>query len=146
MATKTYNHKHFTFTVNGKTCTIYCHTTHTRTGSCQHAYFCGLGREFEHTRVSYQNRPYECFDYENVLYCAAKKLPKQYQESLRAEIKAIGRREEERCERLFAAFQTNFNALSAEQKQFVCEHTPHLETEAQAQMVSAGMALMAMMQ
>lgn len=146
MATKTYNQKHFTFIVNGQTCTIYCNTTHTRTGFCHHAYFCGLGRELEHTRKSYYNRTWECYDYESVMRAAVAKLPKSIQPAFYLELDNIGRRESERCERLFAAFTRNFNALSSDQKQFVREHTPHLETAEQAQTVSAGMVLMAMMQ
>lgn len=146
MATKHYNHKSFTFSVNGQTCTIYCSTTRTRNGFCHHAYFCGLGREFEHTRVSYYNRTWERYDYETVMCAAVGKLPKDIQTALYLELDNIGRREHERCERLFAAFTRNFNALSDEQKQFVREHTPHLETAKQVQTVSAGMALMALMQ
>lgn len=146
MATKHYNHKSFSFIVNGEHCTIYCYTTYTRTGFCHHAYFCGLGRDFEHTRNSYYNRTWERYNYETVMRAAVRKLAKSIQPALMLELDNIGRQEHEKCERMFAAFKTNFNALSAEQKHFVREHTPHLETAQQAQTVSAGMALMAMMQ
>ncbi len=143
MSVKHYSQKTFTFVVNGQACSIYCSTTNTRNGFCHHAYFCGLGRNFEHTRVSYINRTWERYDYETVMRAAVRKLAKDMQPPLMLELDNIGRREAERCERLFAAFQANFAALSDEQKQFVREHTPELTNMDQARAVTGGLAMLA---
>ena len=122
---------------------FYCETTHTRSGFCHHAYFWGLDRQGEHTRVSYCNRTWERFDYESTLLRAIDKLPKAVQEPLRQEVKAHGDSICEKCRKWSEAFERNFNALSMEQKAFIQEHTPEITNKEQANFVAGAVALMA---
>lgn len=140
---KSYNHKTFTFTVNGYTMSFYCETTDTRSGFCHHAYFWGLDRYGEHTRVSYYNRTWESFDYESTLRRAADKLPKAIRESLNLEFDVIVKNEHDKCAAFLKAFERNFNALSQEQKAFLKEHTPQIQNKQQADIVAGTVALLA---
>lgn len=143
--TKTYNKQTFTFTVNGEPVAIYCNTTHVPTGFVHHAYLWGLGREGEHTRIKYVNRTWESFDYESVLKAAAAKLKKDDREALILEIERHGNKEREKCNNFLSAFESNYQVLSTEQKNFLRQHTPHLETESQAKAVAGVVSLLAAM-
>ena len=145
MATKIYNRVTHTFTVNGQSVSFYCSTTYTRNGFCHHVYVWGLGKDGEHTRVSYYNRTWERFDYESALYRAVAKFPKAVRAALELEIEAIALNEREKANRFIKAFTANFNALSDEQREFVSKHTPHLETMDQAKAVGSAVAIMAAM-
>ena len=145
MATKIYNRVTHTFMVNGNAVSFYCSTTNTRNGFCHHVYTWGLGKDGEHTRVSYYNRTWETFDYETALSHAVAKFPKAVRAALELEIEAIALNEREKAERFIKAFTANFNALSDEQREFVREHTPHLETMDQAKAVGSAVAIMAAM-
>lgn len=142
---KTYNPQTFTFTVNGRPVSIYCNTTHVTTGFLHHAYLYGFGREFEHSRIKYYNRTWEAFNYESVLKAAAAKLKKADRAALLLEIETYGDNEREKYNKLFAAFERNFNALSTEQKDFLQKNTPHIETAGQARTVAAVVGCMAAM-
>ena len=133
---KIYNKQTFTFMINGVPVAIYCNTTDVPTGFLHHAYLCGFGREFEHSRVKYYNRIWESYDYETVLKAAAAKLKKADLESLLLEIDTYGDKEREKYNKFFAAFQRNFKTLSTEQKDFLKKHTPHIETATQARAVA----------
>lgn len=143
MATKIFNRVTYTFSVNGEAISLYCSTTYTRNGFCHHVYVWGCGADGQHTRISYINRTWERFDYETALYSAVDKLRKKYRVPLRLEIDNIARNEQEKAERFKKAFTANYAALSDEQKKFVADHTPHIETMGQAQAVATGVALMA---
>ena len=143
MAVKHFNQQNFTFIVNGEAITFYCSTTRTRNGFCHHVYACGKGKDFEHSRISYCNRTWERFDYETALYSAAEKFSKSDRAAIRLEIDNIGRAECEKVERFLAAFKANYNALSDEQKKFVRDHTPKIETSNQARAVAAGVGVLA---
>lgn len=143
MATKRYNQKVFTFTVNGQTVSFYCDKTITRTGFCHHAFVFGLGRVNEHTRVKYYNRTWESFTYESVLYSAVAKLPKKFQAPLRLELEAISKSEHEKADFFVNAFKKNFDALSNEQKAFIKEHTPEITNMDQAKIVNSTVAVLA---
>ena len=140
-----YNKQTFTFTVNGEPVAIYCNTTHVPTGFCHHAFLWGLGREGEHTRKKYINRTWESFDYECVLKAAAAKLKKADREALLLEIERHGNKEREKCKSFLSAFESNYNVLSNEQKNFLRDHTPHLETVNQAQAVADVVTILAVM-
>lgn len=142
---KTYNPQTFTFMVNGRPVSIYCNTTHVTTGFLHHAYLYGFGREFEHSRIKYYNRTWEAFNYESVLKAAAAKLKKADRAALLLEIETYGDNEREKYNKLFAAFERNFNALSTEQKDFLQKNTPHIETVGQARTVTAVVGCMAAM-
>lgn len=133
---KTYNKQIFNFTVNEKSVTIYCDTTVVPTGFLHHAFLWGLGRNFEHSRKKYINRTWESFEYESVLKAAAAKLKKADREALLLEIERHGNKEREKCNNFLSAFESNYNVLSNEQKNFLMENTPHLETASQAKAVS----------
>lgn len=143
MATKIYNRVTYTFIINGEAVSFYCSTTDTRNGFCHHVYTWGKGKDGEHTRISYFNRTWERFDYESALYSAADKFRKADREAIRLEIDNIGRTEHEKAERFIQAFETNYKALSNEQKKFVADHTPTIETKDQAHAVAAGVGLLA---
>lgn len=143
MATKIFNRVNYTFMINGEAVSFYCSTTRTRNGFCHHVYAWGKGKDGEHTRVSYINRTWERFDYETALYSAANKFRKSDREAIRLEIDGIARTEREKADRFLTAFQTNYSALSDEQKKFVADHTPEITNNAQAHAVAAGVALMA---
>ena len=140
-----YNKKTFTFTVNGEQVAIYCNTIHVPTGFFHHAYLWGLGREGEHTRKKYINRTWESFDYESVLKAAASKLKKADREALLLEIERHGNKEREKCNNFLSAFESSYKVLSNEQKNFLMEHTPHLETAKQAQAVADVVGILAVM-
>lgn len=142
---KIFNKQTFTFTVNGEPVAIYCNTTHVPTGFLHHAYLCGFGRNFEHSRIKYYNRTWESFNYESVLKAAAAKLKKADRTALLLEIETYKDTEREKYNKLFAAFERNYNALSTEQKDFLQKHTPHLETKYQARTVAAVVGCMAVM-
>lgn len=142
---KIYNQQTFTFTVNGEPVAIYCNTTHVPSGFLQHAYLCGFGRDFEHSRIKYINRTWESFNYECVLKAAAAKLKKTEREALLLEIETYSNNEREKYNKLCAAFERNFKALSTEQKNFIKEHTPHIETESQARAVAGVVGCLAVM-
>lgn len=142
---KTYNKQTFTFIVNGQPVAIYCDTTHVPTGFLHHAYLCGFGRNFEHSRIKYINRTWEAFNYESVLKAAAAKLKKADRVALLLEIETYKDTEREKYKKLFAAFESNFKALSTEQKDFLQEHTPHIETKGQARTVAAVVGCMSLM-
>ncbi len=142
---KIYNQKTFTFTVNGEPVAIYCNTTHVPTGFLHHAYLCGFGRDFEHSRIKYINRTWESFDYESVLKVAATKLKKADREALMLEIETYSNNEREKYKKLCAAFERNYKALSTEQKDFLREHTPHIETKSQARAVAGVVGCLAIM-
>lgn len=142
---KIYNQQTFTFTVNGEPVAIYCNTTHVPTGFLHHAYLCGFGRDFEHSRIKYINRTWESFNYECVLKAAAAKLKKADREALFLEIETYRNNEREKYKKLCAAFESNFNALSTEQKDFIKEHTPHIETVNQARAVAGVVSCLAVM-
>lgn len=142
---KIYNQQTFTFTVNGEPVAIYCNTTHVPTGFLHHAYLCGFGRDFEHSRIKYINRTWESFNYECVLKAAAAKLKKADREALFLEIETYRNNEREKYKKLRAAFESNFNALSTEQKDFLQEHTPHIETANQARAVAGVVSCLAVM-
>lgn len=143
MATKRYNEKRFTFTVNGQPLSITCDKTYTRDGFCHHAFLYGCGRYQEHTRVKYYNRTWERFTYESVLHAAVRKLPKEYRAPLELEIDTIATDAAAKVDAFLQAFRRNYSALSDEQKDFLRAHTPHLETPDQAQAVAGTVALMA---
>lgn len=142
---KIYNQQTFTFTVNGEPVAIYCNTTHVLTGFLHHAYLCGFGRNFEHSRIKYINRTWESFNYESVLKAAAAKLKKADREALMLEIETYSNNEREKYKKLCAAFESNFKALSTEQKDFLKEHTPHIETASQARAVAGVVSCLAVM-
>lgn len=142
---KIYNKQTFTFMINGRPVAIYCNTTDVPTGFLHHAYLCGFGREFEHSRVKYMGRPWETFDYENALKAAAAKLKKADRDALLLEIDTYSDKEREKYNKLFAAFKRNLNALSTEQKDFLKEHTPHIETRSQARSVAGVVGCMALL-
>lgn len=142
---KIYNQQTFTFTVNGEPVAIYCNTTHVLTGFLHHAYLCGFGRDFEHSRIKYYNRTWESFNYECVLKAAAAKLKKTDREALMLEIETYSNNEREKYNKLCAAFERNYNALSTEQKDFLQKHTPHLETVDQARAVAGVVSCLAVM-
>lgn len=142
---KIYDTKTFTFLVNGAAVSIYCNTTYTPTGFLHHAYLCGFGRDFEHSRIKYCNRMWESFNYESVLKAAAAKLKKADREALFLEIETYKDNEREKYNKLFAAFERNFKALSTEQKDFLQKNTPHLETAGQARTVAAVVGCMSVM-
>ena len=133
---KIYNKQTFTFMVNGEPVAIYCNTTYVLTGFLHHAYLCGFGRDFEHSRIKYYNRTWESYDYECVLKSAAAKLKKVDREALFLEIETYKNNEQEKYKKLIAAFERNFKALSTEQKKFLKEHTPKIETANQARVVA----------
>lgn len=139
-----YDKQTFTFMVNGVPVSIYCNTTDTPTGFLHHAYLCGFGREFEHSRVKYIGRPWEAFEYENALKAAAAKLKKADRESLLLEIDTYGDKEREKYNKFFAAFQRNFKTLSTEQKDFLKKRTPHIETANQARAVAGVVGCMSL--
>lgn len=143
MATKRYNEKRFTFTVNGQPLSITCDKTYTRDGFCHHAFLYGCGRYQEHTRVKYYNRTWERFTYESVLHAAVRKLPKEYRAPLELEIDTIATDAAAKVDAFLQAFRRNYSAPSDEQKDFLRAHTPHLETPDQAQAVAGTVALMA---
>lgn len=143
MTTKQYNQQSHTFIVNGSAISFYCSTTNTRNGFCHHIYTWGLGSEGTHTRVSYINRTWERFDYETAIFKAIEKLPKKYREYLRLEVDSIARSEQEKAARFLASFEQNFLSLLDEQKTFVREHTPEIETATQANTVAGVVGLMA---
>ena len=103
----------------------------------------GKGKDGEHTRISYYNRTWERFDYESALYSAADKFRKADREAIRLKIDNIGRTEHEKAERFIKAFETNYKALSNEQKKFVADHTPDITNKDQAHAVAAGVGLLA---
>lgn len=140
---KTYNPQTFTFMVNGRPVSIYCNTTQVPTGFLHHAYLYGFGRESEHSRIKYYNRTWEAFCYECVLKAAAAKLKKADRAALLLEIETYKDNEREKYNKLFAAFERNFNSLSTEQKDFLQKHTPHIETADQARTVAAVVGCMA---
>lgn len=142
---KIYNQQTFTFTVNGEPVAIYCNTTHVPTGFLHHAYLCGFGRDFEHSRIKYINRTWESFNYESVLKAAAAKLKKADREALILEIETYSNNEREKYKKLCAAFERNYKALSTEQKDFLQEHTPHIETANQARVVAGVVSCLAVM-
>lgn len=141
---KIYNKQTFTFLVNGAPVSIYCDTTYTPTGFLHHAYLCGFGRDFEHSRIKYINRTWESFNYECVLKAAAAKLKKADREALMLEIETYSNNEREKYKKLCAAFERNYKALSTEQKDFLQEHTPHIETKDQARTVAAVVGCMSL--
>lgn len=142
---KIYNEQTFTFWVNGAAVSIHCDTTHTPTGFLHHAYLCGFGRNFEHSRIKYINRTWESFNYESVLKAAAAKLKKADRTALLLEIETYKDTEREKYKKLLATFESNFKALSTEQKDFLQEHTPHIETVNQARTVAAVVGCMSLM-
>ena len=142
---KIYNQQTFTFTVNGEPVAIYCNTTHVPTGFLHHAYLCGFGRDFEHSRIKYINRTWASFNYESVLKAAANKLKKADREALMLEIETYSNNEREKYKKLCAAFERNYKALSTEQKDFLQEHTPHIETANQARVVAGVVSCLAVM-
>lgn len=143
MTAKHYNKVTHTFIVNGEAVSFYCSTTKTRAGFCHHVYACGKGKDFEHTRISYYNRTWERYDYESAMYSAAEKFKAKDRAAIRLEIDNIGRAEGEKAKRFLHAFEANYKALSDEQKAFLKEHTPHLETADQANFVGAAVAVLA---
>ena len=143
MATKRYNEKRFTFIVNGEPFSMTCDTTYTSDGFCHHAFLYGCGFYHEHTRVKYYNRTWERFTYESVLRAAVRKLPKEYRAPLELEIDTIATDAAAKTDAFLQAFRRNYSALSDEQKDFLCAHTPHLETPDQAKAVAVTVALMA---
>lgn len=143
MATKIYNRTNFDFTVNGEKISFFCNTTNTKNGFCHHVYAIGVGKDYEHTRVSYYNRTWESFQYETALYRAIDKFPKSVREPLRLEVEAVALDEHKKAERFIKAFEANFAALSDEQKKFVCDHTSEITNKDQAKTVNAAVAMMA---
>ena len=143
MATKIYNRKTFEFTVNGEKIYFYCNTTYTKNGFCHHVYTVGVGKENEHSRVSYYNRTWESFEYETALLHAVEKFPKNLRVPLRLEIQAVAKNEHEKAEAFCQAFAANFAALSTEQKKFIQEHTPEITNMNQAKIVNTAVAMLA---
>lgn len=141
---KIYNKQTFTFIVNGTPVAIYCNTTHVPTGFVHHAYLCGLGRDFEHSRIKYYNRTWEAYDYESVLKAAAAKLKKADREALLLDLDTYRDDEREKYNKFFAAFERNFKTLSNEQKDFLKKHTPHIETANQARAVAGVVGCMSL--
>lgn len=142
---KIYNQQTFSFVINGDPVSIYCNTTDVPTGFLHHAYLCGLGREYEHSRVKYYNRTWESYDYETVLKAAAAKLKKADREVLLLEIDTYGDKDREKYNKFLAAFQRNFKTLSTEQKDFLKKHTPHIETANQARAVAGVVGCMSLL-
>lgn len=143
MATKRYNKKTFTFSVNGEEIRFYCDITNTKNGFCHHVFADGGGKDYEHTRVSYYNRTWEAFEYETALYRAIDKFTKSLREPLRLEVEAVALDEHKKAERFIKAFAANFAALSDEQKKFVRDHTPEITNMNQAKNVNAAISMMA---
>lgn len=143
MATKRYNSKTFDFVVNGEHVYFTCDTTKTKNGFCHHVFASGGGKYYEHSRVSYLNRPWESFEYKKALLHAVDKFPKSMREPLRLEIQAVAQNEHEKAEAFCAAFAANFASLSTEQKKFVQDHTPIITNMDQAKTVNAAVAMMA---
>lgn len=143
MATKRYNKKTFTFSVNGEEIRFYCDITNTKNGFCHHVFAYGGGKDYEHTRVSYYNRTWEAFEYETALYRAIDKFTKSLREPLRLEVEAVALDEHKKAERFIKAFAANFAALSDEQKKFVRDHTPEITNMNQAKNVNAAISMMA---
>ena len=143
MAVKRFNRVNHSLLIDGKEILFCCDTTHTATGFCHHVFAYGAGMTGEHSRVKYYNRTWERYDYETVMRAAAAKYPKAIREALYLEIDNIGRREEEKAAAFLKAFEANYKALSREQKTFLAEHTPTIETTSQARAVGAVVGLMA---
>ena len=143
MAVKRFNRVNHSFMIGGNEILFCCDTTHTATGFCHHVFAYGAGMTGEHSRIKYYNRTWERYDYETVMRAAAAKYPKAIREALFLEIDNIGRREEEKAAAFLKAFEANYNALSRDQKTFLAEHTPAVETSNQARTVAAVTGLLA---
>ena len=131
MATKIYNRKTFTETINGETISIYCHTTDTRNGFCHHAEMWRVGHEPIKARVSYYNRTWESFEYETCISALFDKLPKKIQADYRAAfIDKTSNAEREKAERFVNAFKTEYDKLPNTTKEVLKDTTLHTQEEA----------------
>lgn len=138
---KMYSVKSFTHEINGESYTIDCYTTHTRDGFCHHASIYLNGREYK-ARVSYLNRTWESFDYETTIQRLIEKLPSKLRADFTKwfidfeEAKCKGE-----CDKFLEEFKAAHDALTPEQKQWFADHTPMIETQAQADFVLGAMKM-----
>lgn len=117
MATKRYNHKTFSCTINGRHYAFMAYTTSTRNGFCHTVYTYDF--PITDTKVSYYNRTWERFDYESCLRRAIEKvadkaLAKQLHDVL---IEGKAQEEHEKAEAFIGAFSAAFNSLSDKGKE-----------------------------
>lgn len=125
--------------------TIHCFTTWTRNGFCHHAEYYDENFNFlAKRRVSYINRTWERFEYEECLKELAAKLPKARRIELEAFIQVHARKVREECEAFVNRFATAMKQLSPTQKDTLAKAVGHIESEEQANaamMMATTMAL-----
>lgn len=141
------NIQHFTAKVNGREINFRCYTTWTRNGFCHTAVCTNWDIDTTPTKQSYINRTWERFDYESVLIRAIKKLPKELQEEVHAQlIERKAAEEHEKAEAFVGAFSGLYNGLTDENKRKLAESDIQINTEGDAKAVMGLMALMKMTQ
>lgn len=158
MRTKRYNTKDFKAQVNGRWYYFTCYTTNTRDGFCHTVCTTVYGPDVDKfTRVSYRytggvdlvpsktsylNRAWESFDYESTLRrtIETKALKEDRAGLLDAIIERTKNAEHERCNKMFATFQTLHNNLTDDQKS-VLANSPEITSTAQAEGVISVMKL-----
>lgn len=144
---KHYNTKYFTAKVNGEEITFVCYTTYTRVGFCHTAHLTGWKYTATDTKQTYYNRTWERFDYESVLKRAIGKLPADLQKEVYDQL--IDRKaaeEHEKAEAFIKSFETNYNALTPENKERLANSGIEVHTEEQAKAVAGLVGLMNLMQ
>lgn len=139
------NVTYFSCKVNGKEYSFKCYTTSTRCGFCHTVR--SLDYDVRDTKVSYYNRTWERFDYETALKGMIRKFPKDWQDTMWAQlIERKAAEEHEKAEAFFGAFSALHSSLSDENKKRLADADIHIETEAQAHAVMGVMGLMALAQ
>lgn len=108
---KGYNYQNFEFIVNGQVVIITAWSTSTRNGfthQCNSVDF----PEVTKSRISYLNRTWESFKYENVLKAFARKLPKAVQDIILEQIDNYSEMERVKACKSVEVFTRTFEALS----------------------------------
>ncbi|MBP5722078.1 MAG: hypothetical protein J6X18_00640 [Bacteroidales bacterium] len=149
---KHFNGKSFTFKDNkGNEHQVYCYMTRTRLYTTEHAecdYYdaehdkCG----FAEGKYKWSNRPWQSFTYCEAMKEMIKKLPKEWRENAtRRLINDEDERITKECDAFVNAFKTNYDKLSDETKSMLAENAPFIETEEQANSMSAMVGMMALL-
>ena len=112
---------------------IHCYTTWTRDGFCHHAEYIRGFDMLAKKRLSYINRTWERFEYEDCIKALAEKLPRTERLAVEAFVVKHAKEVAEECDKWLDTFTAMVGKLNNEQRDTLAKTVGHIDTEEKAQ-------------
>lgn len=122
---------------------IHCYTTWTRNGFCHHAEYIRHFDVLAKKRLSYINRTWERFEYEDCINDLAKKLPRAERIAVEAFVVKHAKEVAEECDKWLDTFKGLVGKLDDKQRDTLAKTVGHIDSEEKAQTAMLMAATMA---